>query len=47
MDKQRLEEITEQFCDGYCRYARECTDQDELDAVCDSCPMNHLFELLD
>ena len=47
MDKQRLEEITEQFCDKYCLYAKHCTNQDRLDGICNECPMNELFELLD
>ena len=47
MDKQRLEEITGQFCDRYCRFARQCTNQDALDKICDKYPMNQLFELLE
>lgn len=47
MDSQRLEKITEKFCDNYCKHADTVGNQDELDDICDKCPMNELFELLD
>ena len=47
MDSERLEKITEKFCDKYCKYPYVIKKQDELDDICENCPMNELFELLD
>ncbi len=47
MEKQRLEEITEKFCEGYCKHTEAVISQDEFDEKCEKCPMNELFELLD
>lgn len=50
MTKQKLEELTGKFCDKYCIYARMYSSeeqQDKLDEICESCPMNEMFELLD
>lgn len=47
MDKERLEKITEKFCDNYCKYPCQTKDQNDLDDICEECPMNELFELLD
>ena len=46
MDKKTLEKLTGVFCDNYCKYPGICSNQDELDQVCDECPMNEMFELL-
>lgn len=32
-------EFFEQLCDGYCRWPRECTNQEELEAKCAACQM--------
>lgn len=32
-------EFFEQLCDGYCRWPRECTNQEELEAKCAACRM--------
>ena len=45
MDKQQLEEITGEFCDKYCKYPLVCTKQEQLDTVCEGCPMNELLDL--
>lgn len=47
VDEKRLEKLTEKFCDKYCKFAREIKNQDELDEICESCPMNELADLLD
>ena len=35
--------VAETFCDGYCRFPRECGSQDELERHCDSCVMIRLL----
>ena len=47
MNSEALEKITEKFCENYCKFSQECKDQNELDDICDECPMNELTELLD
>jgi len=47
MNSKELQKITEEFCDRYCKYPFICSKQDDLDAICEECPMNKLFELLD
>ena len=47
MDKQRLEEITGEFCDRYCKFQYICKDEEQLETVCEDCPMNKLVELFD
>ena len=34
--EKKMNEFAEIFCDGYCRWPKECKDQDELDTHCDS-----------
>lgn len=46
MDKKTLEELTGEFCDNYCKYPNSCSSEDELDIVCEQCPMNRMVELL-
>lgn len=47
MNKEELEKVTGEFCDKYCRFPYICADEESLDTVCEGCPMNKLFELLD
>lgn len=47
MDKQKLEQLTSEFCDKYCQYPNVCANEETLETVCDKCPMNEMFELLD
>ena len=47
MDKNTLKKLTGVFCDNYCKYPGTCSTQDELDAICDVCPMNRVVEILD
>ena len=47
---QKLEEITGKLCDRYCIYSRIFSseeEQEKLDDICKTCPMNGLFDLLD
>lgn len=39
-----LEEMCELMCDNYCRYPEETRDQEELDTICESCPLSKLQE---
>lgn len=36
-EKMTLASITEQFCDQYCRFPRECHDDAALARHCDNC----------
>ena len=38
-----ITEAAEQFCDNYCRWPR--TNADQMEAHCDSCPMEPLMQL--
>lgn len=46
--KELIEEVAEAICDKYCRYTAESyiedMDQDQLDRICKSCPMNKLTD---
>ena len=37
--------VAEPFCDNYCRFPRECTDQDSLEQHCDTCDLVRLLNL--
>jgi len=39
-----LEEMCELMCDNYCRYPDTVASQEELDDICESCPLNDLQE---
>lgn len=41
--EQLITEVAEQFCDNYCRWP--LTSADQLEAHCDSCPMEQLMDL--
>ena len=50
MTVKKLEEITGKLCDRYCIHSRIFCHEDEqetLDDICNRCPMNEMFELLD
>lgn len=44
-EKQAKEQITEQFCDQYCRFPRECRDDASLAAHCGSCVLARVLNL--
>ena len=38
--------IAEEFCDNYCRWPRECPDQDSLEEFhCAECPMARMVNM--
>ena len=39
------QKTAEEFCDEYCRWPRECEDQDSLELHCENCPMVRLLIL--
>ena len=45
MKIQKIEKITEDFCDNYCKYPCEIKDVGELEKVCSECPMNEMLNL--
>ena len=41
-----VEKLAQVFCDDYCRWPRECPNQDELeDKHCDSCDLIRVLNL--
>lgn len=36
----KVEDVAAHVCDNLCRYPWEITEQEELDAVCEGCPVN-------
>lgn len=40
--KYGLEDMATHVCDKLCRHPLEVTDQEELDAICESCPVSAL-----
>lgn len=38
--KDEAEDMAAHVCDKLCRHPREITEQEELDAVCKSCPLD-------
>ena len=44
--EKAVEKVAEIFCDEYCRWPRECEDEESLHEFhCDSCPMLQLLNL--
>ena len=39
---QILEEIAAQICDEYCKYPSQIASQEELDRICESCPLERI-----
>lgn len=44
MKKNDIEKIIEDMCDNYCKMPFVCKTQDELDAVCNDCPLTKLYK---
>lgn len=42
--KNKLEDLATHVCDKQCRYPLEIEDQEELDAICESCLVNACVE---
>jgi len=43
--EREAERLAEEFCDGYCRWMRECTEEDELEEKCSKCPLEKMIRL--
>lgn len=43
--EQAAREMAETFCDEYCRFPRQCENQEELDRHCDRCALIRLLNL--
>ena len=39
----KLIDVTEQICDKYCKYPSQPGTQEELDDICDKCPLNNIM----
>lgn len=46
MLEQELEAIRQVFCDEYCKYPLICKTQDEMDGICEECPLSKLAEMV-
>lgn len=47
MDKENvvgiIEAVCDDICNNYCKYTEQAfTDQDELNEICENCPLNRL-----
>lgn len=38
--KDRLEDVAAHVCDKLCRHPMEVAEQEELDAICEGCPVS-------
>ena len=39
----KLIDVTEQICDKYCKYPSQPGTQEELNDICDKCPLNNIM----
>lgn len=37
--QRQAEEVAGEICDYYCKHPEVCASQEDLDAVCDGCPL--------
>lgn len=44
MNDEKFEKLCEPFCDNYCRFPYICTDEEQLETVCEACPIQELAE---
>ena len=42
IDKDRLNEVTEEMCEEYCKWPDELSNQEELYAKCEECPLYNI-----
>ena len=47
MGEADFESFAERFCDGYCKFPYICETQEEMETICDSCPLKELEELIE
>lgn len=46
MLEQELEAMRQVFCDKYCKYPYICESEEEIDGICEECPLNKLAEVV-
>lgn len=39
MNDQEYEKLVERFCNSYCKFPYICKDEEQLETVCESCPI--------
>lgn len=44
--EHEAEGVLGQTCDRFCRYPYETKDQEDLNIICDHCPLNRLADLI-
>ena len=37
--QEQAERLLGEICDHYCKYPEVCASQEDLDAICDGCPL--------
>lgn len=37
--EKEMDKMAQVFCDDYCRWTRECRNEDEFEEHCDNCPI--------
>lgn len=37
-----LEEIAAEICDDYCKYPHEVSEQEDLEKICEKCPLEKI-----
>ncbi|MCI7326293.1 MAG: ribbon-helix-helix protein, CopG family [Clostridiales bacterium] len=40
---KQLALVAESICDSYCRFPRETASEDELQSICEDCPVNYML----
>ena len=44
--QRQAEEVAGEICDHYCKHPQTAAGQEELDRICDGCPLNRLLEMI-
>lgn len=44
MNEQEYEKLVEPFCDSYCKFPYICKDEEQLETVCEACPIVKMAE---
>ncbi|MBO5019052.1 MAG: hypothetical protein J6D52_00150 [Clostridia bacterium] len=44
MNDQEYEKLVEPFCDSYCKFPYICKDEEQLETVCEACPIVKMAE---
>ena len=43
--KRSAESLAGEICDRYCKFPFICRNQENLDSVCEACPLNELIKI--